>query len=61
MELDPFLSDHATTDHTRQESADSGLSLSSNNVSLPHYSDFLTNIDDMDCLSGELILKYNDQ
>ncbi|XP_055374292.1 transcriptional coactivator yorkie isoform X2 [Condylostylus longicornis] len=48
LQMDPFLS--AITDHTRQESADSGLSLTSNNFSLN--SDFLQNIDDsMDCLN----------
>lgn len=52
LQVDPFLS--GATDHTRQESTDSGLSLSSNNVSLQQNSDFLSNIDDnMDCLSGE--------
>lgn len=50
--MDPFLS--GVTDHSRQESADSGLSLSSNNYSMPHTPDFLTNIDDsMDCISGK--------
>lgn len=50
--MDPFLS--GVTDHTRQESGDSGLSLSSNNYSMPHTPDFLPNIDDsMDCISGE--------
>jgi protein yorkie len=50
FQIDPILS--SSTDHARQESADSGLSLSSNNVSLNHNSDFLPNIDDnMDGLS----------
>lgn len=51
-QMDPFLS--GVTDHTRQESGDSGLSLSSsNNYSMPHTPDFLPNIDDsMDCISG---------
>lgn len=49
--MDPFLS--GVTDHTRQESGDSGLSLSSNNYSIPHTPDFLGNMDDsMDCISG---------
>ncbi|CAD7077074.1 unnamed protein product [Hermetia illucens] len=48
LQMDPFLS--GITDHTRQESGDSGLSLSSNNFSVTP--DFLSNIDDgMDCLS----------
>lgn len=50
--MDPFLS--GVTDHSRQESGDSGLSLSSNNYSMPHTPDFLSNIDDsMDCISGK--------
>lgn len=50
-QMDPFLS--GVTDHTRQESGDSGLSLSSNNYSMPHTPDFLSNMDDsMDCISG---------
>lgn len=49
--MDPFLS--GVTDHTRQESADSGLSVSSANYSMPHTPDFMANIDDsMDCISG---------
>lgn len=53
--MDPFLS--GVTDHTRQESGDSGLSLSSNNYSMPHTPDFLPNIDDsMDCISGKIFL-----
>lgn len=52
MQMDPFLS--GITDHARQESGDSGLSLSSNNYSMPHTPDFLNNIDDsMDCISGK--------
>lgn len=48
LQMDPFLS--GITDHTRQESGDSGLSLSSNNFSVTP--DFLSNIDDsMDCIS----------
>lgn len=51
LQMDPFLS--GVTDHTRQESGDSGLSLSSNNYSIPHTPDFLGNMDDsMDCISG---------
>lgn len=51
--MDPFLS--GVTDHTRQESADSGLSVSSTNYSMPHTPDFMANIDDsMDCISGKL-------
>lgn len=50
--MDPFLS--GITDHTRQESADSGLSVSSTNYSMPHTPDFMANIDDsMDCISGK--------
>lgn len=59
--MDPFLS--GATDHTRQESGDSGLSLSSNNYSIPHTPDFLSNIDDsMDCISGKYMTndtRYN--
>lgn len=55
-DLDPFLScSSSTVDHTRQESADSGLGLG-NNYSLPHTpEDFLSsNMDDnMDCTSGK--------
>lgn len=52
LQMDPFLS--GVTDHTRQESGDSGLSLSSNNYSIPHTPDFLGNMDDsMDCISGK--------
>lgn len=55
LQMDPFLS--GATDHTRQESGDSGLSLSSNNYSIPHTPDFLSNIDDsMDCISGKCAL-----
>jgi protein yorkie len=47
MGEDPFLP--GITDHTRQESGDSGLS-----VSMSHTPDFLSSIDDsMDGLSGE--------
>lgn len=49
MGEDPFLP--GLTDHTRQESGDSGLS-----VSMSQTPDFLSSIDDsMDGLSGELI------
>lgn len=50
--LDPFLS--GLNDHSRQESADSGLGLG-NNYSLPHTpDDFLSTMDDnMDGVSGE--------
>lgn len=48
--MDPFLS--GVTDHTRQESGDSGLSLSSNNYSMPQTPDFLNMDDSMDCISG---------
>lgn len=59
LQMDPFLS--GVTDHTRQESGDSGLSLSSNNYSIPHTPDFLGNMDDsMDCISGmQLAFKPN--
>lgn len=54
--MDPFLS--GVTDHTRQESADSGLSVSSTNYSMPHTPDFMANIDDsMDCISGKFETK----
>ncbi|KXJ81910.1 hypothetical protein RP20_CCG016717 [Aedes albopictus] len=47
---DPFLS--GLTDHSRQESGDSGLSESSTSQSMPHTPDFLSSIDDsMDGLS----------
>lgn len=46
----PVLTDHTRQDHARQESGDSGLS-----VSMSHTPDFLSSIDDsMDGLSGEL-------
>ncbi|XP_026471355.1 transcriptional coactivator YAP1-like [Ctenocephalides felis] len=50
LQMDPFLS--GVTDHSRQESADSGLGLG-NPYSMPHTpEDFLANIDDnMDCAS----------
>jgi hypothetical protein len=55
-DLDPFLScSSSNVDHSRQESADSGLGLG-NNYSLPHTpEDFLSsNMDDnMDCTSGK--------
>lgn len=55
-DLDPFLSCSSNSvDHSRQESADSGLGLG-NNYSLPHTpEDFLSsNMDDnMDCTSGK--------
>lgn len=48
---DPFLT--GITDHTRQESGDSGLS-----VSMSHTPDFLSSIDDsMDGLSGKRFFK----
>ena len=49
--MDPFLS--GLTDHSRQESADSGLGMC-NSYSLPHTpEDFLANMDDnMDGVSG---------
>lgn len=60
---DPFLSAAgvlatAPVEHTRQESADSGLGMG-NNYSLPHTpEDFLTSIDDnMDGVSGKYILQ----
>lgn len=50
MGEDPFLS--GLTDHSRQESGDSGLSESSISQSMPHTPDFLSSIDDsMDGLS----------
>lgn len=50
MGEDPFLS--GLTDHSRQESGDSGLSESSISHSMPHTPDFLSSIDDsMDGLS----------
>lgn len=58
LQMDPFLS--GVTDHTRQESGDSGLSLSSNNYSMPHTPDFLGNMDDsMDCISGAYTICNN--
>lgn len=48
--IDPFLS--GLTDHSRQESADSGLGMGTT-YSMPHTpEDFLANID-MDCASGK--------
>lgn len=45
--MDPFLS--GNTEHSRQESGDSGLSLSNDYSHTP----YLSNIDDsMDCISG---------
>lgn len=60
MNSNPFLSAAgvlATTPHSRQESADSGLGLG-NNYSLPHTpEDFLASIDDnMDGVSGRFEL-----
>lgn len=59
---DPFLSAAgvlatAPVEHSRQESADSGLGLGANNYSLPHTpEDFLASIDDnMDGVSGTYI------
>jgi protein yorkie len=53
--MDPFLS--GLTDHSRQESADSGLGMC-NSYSLPHTpEDFLANMDDnMDGVSGESVV-----
>lgn len=49
--MDPFLS--GLTDHSRQESADSGLGMG-NNYSLPHTpEDFLAMDDNMDGVSGK--------
>lgn len=49
LPIDPFLS--GLTDHSRQESADSGLGMGTT-YSMPHTpEDFLANID-MDCASG---------
>lgn len=55
--LDPFLSGLA--DHSRQESADSGLGLG-NSYSLPHTpDDFLSTMDDnMDGVSGQWSFSY---
>lgn len=61
---DPFLSAAgvltAPVEHSRQESADSGLGLG-NNYSLPHTpEDFLASIDDnMDGVSGKLNLDFD--
>lgn len=53
LQMDPFLSGIR---HGRQESGDSGTSLSSNNYSMPHTPDFLGNMDDsMDCISGMFV------
>jgi hypothetical protein len=54
--MDPFLS--GLTDHSRQESADSGLGMC-NSYSLPHTpEDFLANMDDnMDGVSGESLVE----
>lgn len=55
--MDPLLS--GGTDHARQESGDSGLSLSSNNYSMSHTPDYLSAMDDsMDCISGNYIINY---
>ena len=55
--MDPFLS--GLTDHSRQESADSGLGMC-NSYSLPHTpEDFLANMDDnMDGVSGESVVVF---
>lgn len=56
LPMDPFLS--GITDHTRQESGDSGLSLSSNNYSMPQISDPFSTLDiddSMDCTSGMIL------
>ena len=55
--MDPFLS--GLTDHSRQESADSGLGMC-NSYSLPHTpEDFLANMDDnMDGVSGESVVFF---
>jgi len=55
--MDPFLS--GLTDHSRQESADSGLGMC-NSYSLPHTpEDFLANMDDnMDGVSGESLVFF---
>jgi transcriptional coactivator YAP1 len=61
VEVDPFLggsmmqpSTPSSDFHSRQESADSGLGMTSGNYSLPHTpEDFLSNMDDnMDTISG---------
>lgn len=59
LPIDPFLSGLA--DHSRQESADSGLGMGTN-YSMPHTpEDFLANIDNvidnMDCASGKFVLQ----
>lgn len=52
LPIDPFLS--GLTDHSRQESADSGLGMGTT-YSMPHTpEDFLANID-MDCASGTFV------
>lgn len=54
-DLDPFLSCSSSVDHSRQESADSGLGMG-NNYSLPHTPEgFLSPNpeDNMDCTSGK--------
>ena len=55
--MDPFLS--GLTDHSRQESADSGLGMC-NSYSLPHTpEDFLATMDDnMDGVSGESVVVF---
>lgn len=55
--IDPFLS--GLTDHSRQESADSGLGMG-NNYSLPHTpDDFLSTMDDnMDGVSGTVFFLF---
>ncbi|XP_055688119.1 transcriptional coactivator yorkie isoform X2 [Lutzomyia longipalpis] len=49
LQMDPFLP--GVTDHSRQESSDSGLSLTSNHYSMPQNSDFMSIDDSMDCIS----------
>lgn len=63
LPLDPFLS--GLTEHTRQESGDSGLGMGlAQSYSMPHTpEDFLSNIDDsMDCASenGGTTMDAND-
>jgi len=55
--MDPFLS--GLTDHSRQESADSGLGMC-NSYSLPHTPEgFLGSVDDnMDGVSGESVVVF---
>jgi len=54
--MDPFLSGLA--EHSRQESADSGLGLG-NSYSLPHTPDFFSTLEDnMDGVSGKYRQRY---